>query len=127
MLAPEKLKLSVASYPVATFPYVSYAVKVNWSVAPAIGVELAAVIVIPVAVDGLTVTLRSLDVVIPDAVAEIDLGCDSFALYKTIGTLLATPLLNVTLVPVPKSVLFTVGSLPPIASDPLKVNVLLPV
>ena len=58
---------------------------------------------------GLTVTLRSLDVVIPLAVALIDLACDSFELYNTIGILLATPLLNVTLVPVPKLVELTCG------------------
>ena len=58
---------------------------------------------------GLTVTLKGVDVVIPLAVALIDLACDSFELYNTIGTLLATPSVNVTLVPVPKFVALTVG------------------
>ena len=58
---------------------------------------------------GLTVTLRPLDVVIPDAVAEIERACDSLELYNTIGMLLATPSVNVTLVPVPKFVEFTCG------------------
>ena len=56
---------------------------------------------------GLTVTLKGVDVVIPLAVALIELACDSLELYNTIGTLLATPSVNVTLVPVPKFVELT--------------------
>ena len=52
---------------------------------------------------------QRLDVVTPLAVALIDLACDSFELYNTIGILLATPSVNVTLVPVPKFVALTVG------------------
>ena len=99
----------------------SSAVIVISLVAPAI--SLAEPVILKfVAVAGLTVTLNELDVVIPDAVAEIDLGRNSFALYNTIGTLVATPLLNVTSVALPKAVLLTIGSLDPIGFDPLKVN-----
>ena len=77
-------------------------------VAPAISAA-EPVIVKFVAVDGLTVTLNGVDVVIPLAVAEIDLGCDSLELYKTMGIVLATPSVNVTLVDDPKFVALTVG------------------
>ena len=77
-------------------------------VAPAISAA-EPVIVKLVAVAGLTVTLKGVDVVIPEAVAEIDLGCDSLELYKTIGILLATPSVNVTLVDDPKFVELTCG------------------
>ena len=95
-------------------------------VAPAISAA-EPVIAKLVAVAGDTVTLKGVEVVIPLAVAEIDLGCDWLELYNTIGILLATPSVNVTLVDDPKFVLLTIGLLLPIALAPLKVNDLLPV
>ena len=89
-------------------PYVSNAVMVILLVAPAISAA-EPVIVKLVAVAGDTVTLNGVEVVTPDAVALIDLGWDSFELYNTIGILLATPSVNVTLVPVPKFVELTCG------------------
>ena len=89
-------------------PYVSKAVIVILLVAPAIWLA-EPVIAKLTAVAGDTVTLNGDEVVIPVAVALIDLGCASAALTSTIGTLEATPLLNDTLVAVPKFVLLTVG------------------
>jgi hypothetical protein len=71
---------------------------------------------------GDTVTLNGVEVVIPVAVALMDLGCASLELTSTIGTLEATPLLNDTLVALPKLVPLTVGLFEPITLDPLKVN-----
>jgi hypothetical protein len=73
-------------------------------------------------VAGETVTLNGVEVVIPVAVALIDLGCDSLELTSTIGTLEATPLLKDTFVAEPKFVALTVGLFVPITLDPLKVN-----
>ena len=77
-------------------------------VAPAISAA-EPVIVKLVAMAGLTVTLKGVDVVTPLAVALMDLACDSFELYNTIGTLEATPSVNVTLVDDPKFVELTCG------------------
>ena len=62
-----------------------------------------------VAVDsGLTVTgPNDVRVVMPEAVADIEIGPS--ALYKTIGTLVATPLVKVILVALPKLMAETVG------------------
>ena len=60
-------------------PYVSKAVIVILLVAPAISVA-EPVIVKLAAVAGETVTLNGVEVVIPDAVALIDLGWDSLEL-----------------------------------------------
>ena len=89
-------------------PYVSNAVIVILLVAPAIWLA-EPVIAKFVATAGDTVTLNGDEVVIPEAVAPIDLGWDSSELTSTIGILDATPLLNDTLVAVPKFVLLTVG------------------
>jgi len=78
-------------------------------VPPAVIVPDAAVTVILAAIAGDTVTLNGVEVVIPVAVALIDLGWDSVAFTSTIGTLEATPLVKDTLVAVPKLVLLTVG------------------
>ena len=77
-------------------------------VAPAISAA-EPVIVKLVAAAGLTVTLKGVDVVTPLAVALMDLACDSFELYNTIGMLEATPSVNVTLVDDPKFVELTCG------------------
>ena len=90
-------------------------------VAPAISVA-EPVIAKLTAVAGETVTLNGVDVVMPEAVALIDRGCDSLALNKTIGMLEATPLVKDTLVTEPKFVELTVGLYEPITLDPLKVS-----
>jgi hypothetical protein len=90
-------------------------------VAPAIW-PAEPVIVKLTAAAGDTVTLNGVEVVIPVAVALIDLGCASVALNNIIGTLEATPLLKDTFVALPKFVALTVGLFEPITLDPLKVN-----
>ena len=95
-------------------------------VAPAISVA-EPVIAKLTAAAGFTVTLNGVEVVMPEAVALMDRGWDSFALNRTIGILEAIPLVNVTLVEEPKLVELTVGLYEPITLDPLKVKDCAPV